>query len=120
MGLNWLNRLESGLQGSKNTNIIQNEVNDERREKRKNAEFENLFKNNHTIKKPANRFPIEARRQADTTERDPRSDPLPKHGTKRARETDRKGTLGKSRQDDRKLFCIPRCDNIQKRINRSK
>ena len=48
LGLNWLARLEIGLQGSKNTNIIRNVVKDERREKII-GEFENFFKNNHTI-----------------------------------------------------------------------
>ena len=33
LGLNWLDKLEIGLQGSKNTNIIRNVINDEKREK---------------------------------------------------------------------------------------
>ena len=49
LGVDWLDTLEIGLQGNNKTNIIRNVENDERREKIVN-EYEDLFKNNHTIK----------------------------------------------------------------------
>ena len=49
MGLDWLDKLEIGLQGSKKTNVIRYVEEDERRE-RIIHEYEDLFKNNHTIK----------------------------------------------------------------------
>ena len=47
--LDWLDKLEIGLQGNKNTNIIRHIETDERRQKIVD-EYEDLFKNNHTIK----------------------------------------------------------------------
>ena len=47
--MDWLDKLEIGLQGNKNTNIIRHIETDRRRQKIIN-EFEDLFKNNHTIK----------------------------------------------------------------------
>ena len=44
-----LDKLEIGLRGNKNTNIIRHIETDERRQKTIN-EYEDLFKNNHTIK----------------------------------------------------------------------
>ena len=49
LGLDWLDKLEIGLQGSKKTNVIRHVEEDERREKIIN-EHEDLFKNNYTIK----------------------------------------------------------------------
>ena len=49
LGLDWLNKLAIGLQGGNNTNVIRHVEEDERREKIIN-EYENLFKNNQTIK----------------------------------------------------------------------
>ena len=49
LGLDWLDKLEIGLQGNKNTNIIRHIKTDGRRQKIIN-EYEDLFKNNHTIK----------------------------------------------------------------------
>ena len=48
-GLDWLDKLEIGLQGNKNTNIIRHIETDGRRQNIIN-EYEDLFKNNHTIK----------------------------------------------------------------------
>ena len=48
LGLDWLDKLEIGLQGNRNTNIIQNIIVDERSTKILD-EFEDLFKTNHTI-----------------------------------------------------------------------
>ena len=105
MGLNWLHRLEVGLQGNKNTIVNRNVANDEKREKII-GELEDLFKNNHTIKE----MTIDIQLKKDVKpiqQKGTRADPLPKYGTKNARETDRKGTPRKGRQDDRKLLCIP-------------
>ena len=44
-----LAKVEIGLQGSKKTNVLRHVVEDERRE-RIVHEYEDLFKNNHTIK----------------------------------------------------------------------
>ena len=51
LGLDWLDKLEIGLQGSRNTNIIRNKVMDERSNRILNAFVlsQDLFKNNHTI-----------------------------------------------------------------------
>ena len=49
LGLDWLHKLEIGLQRNKNTNIIRHIETDGRRQKIIN-EYEDLFKNNHTIK----------------------------------------------------------------------
>ena len=49
LGLDWLDKLEMGLQGSKKTNVIRHVGKDGRRERIIN-EYEDLFKNNHTIK----------------------------------------------------------------------
>ena len=49
LGLDWLDKLEIGLQGSHETNIIRSITTNEKGEKIF-KEFEDLFKNNHTIK----------------------------------------------------------------------
>ena len=49
LGLDWLDKLEIGLQGSKKTNVIRYVEEDDRR-KKIISEHEDLFKNNHTIK----------------------------------------------------------------------
>ena len=49
LGLDCLDKLEIGLQGNKNTNIIRHIETDERRQKIAD-EYNDLFKNNHTIK----------------------------------------------------------------------
>ena len=49
LGLDWLDKLKIGLQGNKNTKIIRHIETDGRRQKIIN-EYEDLFKNNHTIK----------------------------------------------------------------------
>ena len=47
--LKWLEKLDIGLQGSKNSNIIRSVIRDERREKII-GEYDDLFNNNYTIK----------------------------------------------------------------------
>ena len=49
MGLDWLDKLEIGLQSSKKTNVIRH-VEEEERRKKNIVEHEDLFKNNLIIK----------------------------------------------------------------------
>ena len=49
LGPDWLDKLEIGIQGSKKTNVIRH-VKEEERRKKIIDEYEDLFKNNHTIK----------------------------------------------------------------------
>ena len=49
LGLDWLDKLEIGLQGSKKTNVIRH-IEEDKRRKKIMSEHEDLFKNNHTIK----------------------------------------------------------------------
>ena len=49
LGLDWLDNLEIGLQGSKKTNVIRH-VEEEGRRKKIIDEHKDLFKNNHTVK----------------------------------------------------------------------
>ena len=49
LGLDWLDKLEIGVQGSKKTNVIRN-VEEVERRKKLIHDYEDLFKNNHTIK----------------------------------------------------------------------
>ena len=49
LGLDWLDKLEIGLQGGKKTNVIRHKEEDERR-KKIISEHKDLIKNNHTIK----------------------------------------------------------------------
>ena len=49
LGLDWLDKLEIGLKGSKKTNVIRHVEEDERR-KKIISEHEDLFKNTYTIK----------------------------------------------------------------------
>ena len=58
LGLDWLDKLEVGLQGSRNTNIIRNITMDEKSTKILNK-FEDLFENNHTIEGSTNDIHLE-------------------------------------------------------------
>ena len=49
LGLDWLDKLENGLQGIKKTNVIRH-VEEEERRKKIIDEHEDLYKNDHTIK----------------------------------------------------------------------
>ena len=81
LGLDWLDKLEIGLQGNRNTNIIRNITVDERSTKIL-GEFEDLFKNNHTIEgRPNNRYPVERKRQTHSTEGETRANPLAEQPT---------------------------------------
>ena len=67
LGLDWLNKLEIGLQGKCVTNIIRNITANKRGEKI-SEEFVNFFKKNHT--RLNYKHSIEKRRQADTTKKE--------------------------------------------------
>ena len=78
LGLDWLDKLEIGLQGIKSTNIIRNIINDEKSEKIPN-EFEASFINNHRIVKQSifNRKRTPNRRQSIKTGTHPLSEQCP-------------------------------------------
>ena len=114
LGLDWLDKLEIGLQGNTNTNIIRHIETDQRRQKIVN-EYEDLFKNNHTIKDLAIDIQLKQRYKADTTKRTTGADTLPKDGQKRAGKANRKRTSGKSRQHHGKLPCFTGCHNNKER-----
>ena len=81
LGLDWLDKLEIGLQGNRETNIIRNIEVNERGEKIF-KDYENIFKNNHTIKDLTIDIQIEKRCKADTTKRETFcTNSLSKYGT---------------------------------------
>ena len=77
LGLDWLDKLEIGLQGSRETNIIRNITTKEKGEKIF-EEFENLFKNNHKIKNLT--IDIQLKKDAKTVQQKGR--PVPIHSQK--------------------------------------
>ena len=74
LGLDWLDKLEIGLQGNTNTNIVRHIETDEKRQKIVN-EYEDLFKNNHTIKDLA----IDIQLKKDTKPIQQKGRPVPIH-----------------------------------------
>ena len=86
LGLDWLDKLEIGLQGNKSTNIIRHIETDERRQKIVN-EYEDLFKNNHTIKDLTIDLQLKKRHKADTTEGMTSADTLPEDSQERAKKS---------------------------------
>ena len=74
LGLDWLDKLEIGLQGNLETNIIRNITASEKGEKIF-KEFENLFKNNHTIKD----LTIDIQLKKDTKPIQQKGRPVPIH-----------------------------------------
>ena len=74
LGLDWLDKLEIGLQGNTNTNIIRYIETDESRQKIV-KEYEDLFKNNHTIKNLA----IDIQLKKDTKPIQQKGRPVPIH-----------------------------------------
>ena len=74
LGLDWLDKLEIGLQGNLETNIIRNITASEKGEKIFN-EFENLFKNNHTIED----LTIDIQLKKDTKPIQQKGRPVPLH-----------------------------------------
>ena len=74
LGLDWLDKQEIGLQGIKNTNFIRHIETDGRRQKIIN-EYEDLFKNSHTIKDPT----IDIHLKRDTKPIQQKGRPVPIH-----------------------------------------
>ena len=74
LGLDWLDKLEIGLQGNKNTNIIRHIKTDERRQKIED-EYNDLFKNNYTIRD----LSIDLQLKKDTKPIQQRGRPVPIH-----------------------------------------
>ena len=81
MGLNWLDKLEIGLQGSKKTNVIRY-VEEEEKRKKSIDEHEDLFQNNHTIKD----LTIGMQRKKDVKPIQQKGRPVPIHVQKIVRE----------------------------------
>ena len=80
LGLDWLDKLEIGLQGSTSTNIIRHIETDGRRQKIIN-EYEDLFKKNHTIKD----LTIDIQLKKDTKPIQQKGRPVPIHFQKTAK-----------------------------------
>ena len=85
LGLDWLNKLEIGLQGGKKTNVIRHIEEDERRTKII-SEHEDLFKKKSHHKRSHNRHSIKERRQTHTTEGTTSPHTLSKKCPRRVRE----------------------------------
>ena len=78
--MDWLDKLEIGLQGNKNTNFIRHIETDGRRQKIIN-EYEDLFKNNHKIKD----LTIDIQLNKNTKPIQQNGRPVPKHFQKPAK-----------------------------------
>ena len=81
LGLDWLDKLENGLQGSKKTNVIRYVEEDDRR-KKIISEHEDLFKNNHTIKD----LTIDIQSKKDVKPIQQKGRPVPIHFQKNVRD----------------------------------
>ena len=78
LGLDWLDKLENGLQGNKNTNIIRQIETDGRRQKIIN-EYEDLFESSHTIED----LTIDIQLKKDTKPIQQKGRPVPIHFQKK-------------------------------------
>ena len=113
LGLDWLDKLEIGLQGNKNTNIIRRIETDERQQKAV-SEYEDLFKNNHTIKDLA----IDIQLKKDTKPIQQKGRPVPIHFQKTAKKELEKliesGHLEKGDNTMENCFVSPAVISIKK------
>ena len=113
LGLDWLDKLEIGLQGSKKTNVIRHVTEDERR-KRIINEYEDLFKNNHTIKD----LTIDIQLKKDVKPIQQKGRPVPIHFQKIVREELEKliykGHLEKADKTTENCFVSPAVITIKK------
>ena len=113
LGLDWLDKLEIGLQGNTNTNIIRHIETDERRQKIVN-EYEDLFKNNHTIKDLA----IDLQLKKDTKPIQQKVRPVPIHFQKTVKKELEKliesGHLEKADNTTENCFVSPAVITIKK------
>ena len=113
MGLDWLDKLEIGLQGSKKKKVIRHVEEDERRKKIIN-EHEDLFKNNHTIEN----LTIDIQLKKDVKPIQQKGRPVPIHFQKNVREELEKlndsGHLEKADNTTEKCFISPAVITIKK------
>ena len=113
LDLDWLDKLEIGLQGSKKTNVIRHVTEDERRKRILN-EYEDLFKNNHTIKD----LTIDIQLKKDVKPIQQKGRPVPIHFQKIVREELEKlidkGHLEKADRTTENCFVSPAVITIKK------
>ena len=113
LGLDWLDKLEIGLQGNKETNIIRNIEVNERGEKIL-KDYENRFKNNHTI----NDLTIDSQLKKDAKPIQQKGRPVPFHFQNIVRsELERlieKGHLEKADKTTENCFISPAVITIKK------
>ena len=113
LGLDWLDELEIGLQGSKKTNVIRY-VEEEERRKKIIDEHEDLFKNNHTIKD----LTIDIQLKKDVKPIQQKGRPIPIHFQKIVREVSEKliakGHLEKADKTTENCFISPAVITIKK------
>ena len=118
LGLDWLDKLEIGQQGSCKTNIIRNITTNEKGEKIF-KEFDNLFKNNHTIKN----LTIDIQLKKDAKPVQQKGRPVPIHFQKIVKEEleklIEKGHLEKADKTTENCFVSPAVITIKK-INQKK
>ena len=111
--LDWLDKLEIGLQGSHETNIIRNITASKKGEKIF-EEFENLFKKNHTIKD----LTIDIHLKKDTKPIQQKGRPVPIHFQKIVKnelgKVVEKEHLEKAEQTTEKSFVSPAVITIRK------
>ena len=113
LGLDWLDKLEIGLQGSKKTNVI-SYVEDEERRKKIIDDHEDSFKNNHTIKE----LTIDIQLKKDVKPIQQKGRPVRIHFQKNVREEleklIRKGHLEKADKTTENCFISPAVITIKK------
>ena len=113
LGSEWLDKLEIGLQGNKNTNIIWHIETDERRQKIVD-EYEDLFKNNHTIKD----LTVDLQLKKDTKPKQQKGRPVPIHfrksGKKELENLIESGHLEKADKTTENCFVSPAVITIKK------
>ena len=114
LGLDWVDKLEIGLQGYWNTNIIRIITVDERSTKIFD-EFEDLFKNNHTIEG----LTIDIQLNEDDKPIQQKEKSVPIHFQNSVRheleKSYRKMTPGESRWNERKLLYFTGRNNHKER-----
>ena len=113
LGLDWLDKLEIGLQGGKKTNVIRHVEEDERR-KKIISEHEDLFKNNRTIKD----LTIDIQLKKDIKPIQQKGRPVPIHFQKNVREELEKliksGHIEKADETTENCFISPAVITIKK------
>ena len=113
LGLDWRDKLEIGLQGSKKTNVIRYVEEEDRRKKITN-EHEGLFKNNHTIKD----LTIDIQLKKDVKPIQQKGRPVPIHFQKSVRDELEKliksGHIEKADETTENCFISPAVITIKK------